>query len=56
MMADQMYEETKMRASIDVLPEDKQARFFYALLKEVREEASKRSLVPPNPFASKTTP
>ena len=46
----------KMKASVDVLSEEKQARFFYVLLQQVREaEAAKKELKkkspPPNPFS-----
>jgi hypothetical protein len=50
-----MYEEKKMKGSVDVLPEEKQARYFYAMLKEIRAaeaaaKASKGDSFPPNPF------
>ena len=34
--------EKRLQASVDVLPEDKQARFFYALLEEIRDEEQRK--------------
>lgn len=58
-MGEKMQEELaekKMKASVDVLSEEKQARFFYVLLQQVREtEAAKKEMKkkspPPNPFS-----
>ena len=60
MMAQQMYEEKKMKGSVDVLPEEKQARYFYAMLKAIRAaeaaaKASKGPSLPPNPFKKNDT-
>jgi hypothetical protein len=48
--------EKKMMASVEVLSEEKQARFFYVLLQQVRDsEAAKKEArkkgPPPNPFS-----
>ena len=48
--------EKKMKASVEVLSEEKQARFFYVILQQVREsEAAKKEArwksPPPNPFS-----
>jgi hypothetical protein len=57
MMEEEMAEK-KMKASVEVLPEKKQARFFYALLQQVRDaeaarkEAKKISPSAANPYSS----
>ena len=40
MMSKQMYDEKKMKARCDVLDQSSQSRYFYAMLKEVREAAA----------------
>lgn len=45
--------EKNMKASIEVLPEAQQARFFYALLCQVREAEKAKPRGPPRPFATK---